>query len=194
MAHYAKRAVDIEYKFPFGWKEIEGIHNRGDWDLANHSKHSGEDLSYEGSFPHVIETSAGVDRSFFAFLTEAYSEIEGGRSGKGDMEVYFKIDKRLAPIKVAVLPLVKNKENIVSKAKEVYNLLRQDFSALYDESGSIGRRYRRLDEIGCVLAVTIDFDTLDDHSVTVRDRDTMEQKRIKIDELTGYINNAINRH
>ena len=194
LAHYAKRAVDIEYKFPFGWKEIEGIHNRGDWDLANHSKHSGEDLSYEGSFPHVIETSAGVDRSFFAFLTEAYSEIEGGRSGKGDMEVYFKIDKRLAPIKVAVLPLVKNKENIVSKAKEVYNLLRQDFSALYDESGSIGRRYRRLDEIGCVLAVTIDFDTLDDHSVTVRDRDTMEQKRIKIDELTGYINNAINRH
>ena len=194
LAHYAKRAVDIEYKFPFGWKEIEGIHNRGDWDLANHSKHSGEDLSYEGSFPHVIETSAGVDRSFFAFLTEAYSEIEGGRSGKGDMEVYFKIDKRLAPIKVAVLPLVKNKENIVSKAKEVYNLLRQDFSALYDESGSIGRRYRRLDEIGCVLAVTIDFDTLDDHSVTVRDRDTMQQKRIKIDELTEYINNAISKH
>ena len=194
LAHYAKRAVDIEYKFPFGWKEIEGIHNRGDWDLANHSKHSGEDLSYEGSFPHVIETSAGVDRSFFAFLTEAYSEIEGGRSGKGDMEVYFKIDKRLAPIKVAVLPLVKNKENIVSKAKEVYNLLRQDFSALYDESGSIGRRYRRLDEIGCVLAVTIDFDTLDDHSVTVRDRDTMKQTRIKIDELTEYIDNAISKH
>ena len=191
LAHYAKRAVDIEYKFPFGWKEIEGIHNRGDWDLANHSKHSGEDLSYEGSFPHVIETSAGVDRSFFAFLTEAYSEIEGGRSGKGDMEVYFKIDKRLAPIKVAVLPLVKNKENIVSKAKEVYNLLRQDFSALYDESGSIGRRYRRLDEIGCVLAVTIDFDTLDDHSVTVRDRDTMQQKRIKIEELSMYIKNIL---
>lgn len=197
LAHYAKRAVDIEYQFPFGWKEIEGIHNRGDWDLSNHAKYSGEDLKYEDPapakasvdryYPHVIETSAGVDRSLLAFLTEAYQEVKGGRTkttkAVKDVEVYLRIDKNLAPVKVAVLPLVKNKPEITKKAQEVYKLLKNDFTTQYDEAGSIGRRYRRQDEIGTLLCVTIDFDTLKDKSVTVRDRDTMKQKRIKIKNL-----------
>jgi len=211
LAHYAKRAVDIEYKFPFGWDEIEGIHNRGDWDLSNHSKHSGEDLKYDPSagssaeahpkssgqayFPNVIETSVGADRSFFAFLTDAYKEVEGGRTkttkATKDVEVYLNIHKSLAPVKVAVLPLVKNKEEIVKKAKEVYELLRSDFVTFYDQTGSIGRRYRRLDEVGCVFAVTIDFDTLENNEVTVRDRDTMKQQRIKIDELSKFLNKKL---
>ena len=184
LAHYAKRAVDIEYKFPFGWKEIEGVHNRGDWDLSNHAKNSGEDLKYEGYFPHVIETSVGADRSLFAFLTEAYQEVKGGRTGKSDTEILLKIDRSLVPVKIAVLPLVKNKPEITKKAKEIYKSLKTDFVTLYDEGGSIGRRYRRLDEIGCVFAVTIDFDTLEDDAVTIRDRDTMKQQRIKIKELS----------
>jgi len=189
LAHYAKRAVDIEYKFPFGWKEIEGVHNRGDWDLSNHDKHSGEDLKYEGYYPYVIETSVGVDRSMFTFLAEAYQEIEGGRgkNAKKEMEIVLNIDKRLAPVKVAVLPLVKNNPEIVKKARQVYDLLRADMVCLYDESGSIGRRYRRLDEIGCVSAITVDFDSLEDDSVTVRDRDTMKQKRVKIDKLLEFL-------
>ena len=189
LAHYAKRAVDIEYKFPFGWKEIEGVHNRGDWDLSNHAKHSGEDLKYEGYYPYVIETSVGVDRSMFTFLAEAYQEIEGGRgkNAKKEMEIVLNIDKRLAPVKVAVLPLVKNNPEIVKKARQVYDLLRADMVCLYDESGSIGRRYRRLDEIGCVSAITVDFDSLEDDSVTVRDRDTMKQKRVKIDKLLEFL-------
>ena len=185
LPHYAKRAVDIEYKFPFGWKEIEGIHNRGDWDLSNHAKHSGEDLKYEGYFPHIIETSHGVDRSLFTFLIEAYSEVKGGRSKNAvkEAETVLKIHKDLAPVKAAVLPLVKNKLQIVKKAKEVYGTLKENFMVQYDETGAIGRRYRRQDEIGTPFCVTIDFDTLKDGAVTVRDRDTMKQKRVKIDEL-----------
>ena len=191
LAHYAKRAVDIEYKFPFGWKEIEGIHNRGDWDLSNHAKNSGEDLKYEGYFPHVIETSVGVDRSLFVFLTEAYQEIKGGRSGKTNTEIFLEINRILAPVKVAVLPLVKNKPEIVKKAKEIYRSLKTEFVTLYDQTGSIGRRYRRLDEIGCIFAVTVDFDTLKDNAVTIRDRDTMKQKRIKIKELSQFLNQEL---
>jgi len=189
LAHYAKRAVDIEYKFPFGWKEIEGVHNRGDWDLSNHSKHSGEDLKYEGYFPHVIETSVGADRSFFAFLVEALSEVKGGR-GKDSVkeaETVLKIDRSLAPIKVAVLPLVKNKPELVKEAKRIRNILSEEFITQYDESGSIGRRYRRQDEIGTPFCVTVDFDTLKKKSATLRDRDTMKQERIKIDELISCI-------
>ncbi len=184
LAHYAKRAVDIEYKFPFGWKEIEGVHNRGDWDLSNHSKYSGEDLKNEDYFPYIIETSVGADRSLFAFLTDAYQEVEGGRSGKTDTEIFLEINRSLAPVKMAVLPLVKNKPEIVKKAKEIYKLLKTEFVTLYDQTGSIGRRYRRLDEIGCLFAVTVDFDTLKDDAVTIRDRDTMKQQRIKIKELS----------
>jgi glycyl-tRNA synthetase len=186
-AHYAERQADIQYKFPFGWKELEGIHNRGDWDLSNHSKHSGKDLQYEGCYPHIIETSAGADRSFLAFLVDAYQEVKGGRSttteAQKEVEVVLKLHKKLAPVKVAVLPLVKNKPDLVKKAKEVYQLLKPHFVAQYDELGSIGRRYRRVDEIGVPYSLTIDFETLKQEDVTVRDRDTMKQERVKISDL-----------
>jgi len=196
LAHYAKRAVDIEYKFPFGWKEIEGIHNRGDWDLSNHSKHSGKDLRYTDEtgrkyFPYIIETSGGVERSLFAFLCDAYEEIEGGRTkttqAVKDIEIVLRLHKSLAPIKTAVLPLVRNKPEIVEKAKEVYSLLKKRFISQYDEVGSIGRRYRRQDEIGTLFCITIDFETLENETVTVRERDTMNQERIKISEIEDYI-------
>ena len=196
-AHYAKRQVDIEYKFPFGWKEIEGIHNRGDWDLLRHSQFSGEDLSYtdqesgEKFIPYIIETSVGVERSLLAFLVDAYEEVKGGRTttteATKEVEVVLKLHKLLSPIKVAVLPLVKNKEEIIKKAQEVFDLLKPHFMCQYDEVGSIGRRYRRQDEIGTPFCVTIDFDTLKQNDVTVRDRDTMEQERVKIKNLVDYL-------
>ena len=205
-AHYAKRQIDIEYKFPFGWKEIEGIHNRGDWDLSNHSKYSGKDLKYfdpsaisgqaeEKYFPYIVETSVGVERSFLAFLCDAYQEIKGGRTKttkatKG-VEILLKLDKKIAPIKVAVLPLVRNKPELVEKAKEVYQILKPYFVCQYDELGSIGRRYRRVDEIGCPWSITIDFDTLKDDTITLRDRDTMAQERVKIANLREYITNLL---
>ena len=211
LAHYAKRAVDIEYKFPFGWKEIEGIHNRGDWDLSNHAKYSGEDLKYDPStgssaeahpksseqayFPHIIETSHGVDRSLFAFLVEAYQEVKGGRTkttkAVKEIEIFLKLHKSLAPIKIAVFPLVKNKPELVKKAKQVYKLLKPNFISQYDETGSIGRRYRRQDEIGTLFCITIDFDSLKRDDVTIRDRDTMKQKRIKIKELPKFLNKEL---
>jgi len=191
LAHYAKRVVDIEYKFPFGWQEIEGIHNRGDWDLSNHSKHSGQDLKYEGKFPHIIETSVGVDRSFLAFLVDGYKEIKGGRTttteANKELEAMLVIDKRLTPIKVAVFPLVKNKPQLVKKAKEIFKELKPYFVVQYDESSSIGRRYRRIDEKGVTYAITVDFDSLKKNDVTIRDRDTMKQKRIKIKDLTRFL-------
>ena len=193
LAHYAKIAVDIEYKFPFGWKEIEGIHNRGDWDLSNHAKHSGHDLRYfdektkEKYYPYIIETSVGADRSFLAFLIDAYEEIPGGRTKTTkttkEVEILLKLDKRLAPVKVAVLPLVKNKPELVKKAKEVYQLLKTHFVSQYDEVGSIGRRYRRQDEIGTFFCLTIDFDSLKNNDLTIRNRDTMKQERVKIKDL-----------
>lgn len=192
-AHYAKRQVDIEYKFPFGWREIEGIHNRGDFDLSNHSKHSGQDLRYydeetkERYFPHIIETSCGVERPLFAFLCDAYQEIPGGRTKTTkptkEKEILLKLHKNLAPIKVAVLPLVRNKPELVKKAREVYQLLKTHFVCQYDELGSIGRRYRRVDEIGCPWAITLDFETLTKEDVTLRNRDTMKQERVKIKDL-----------
>ncbi len=195
-AHYAKRQIDIEYHFPFGWQEIEGVHNRGDWDLSNHSKYSGEDLKYYDEengkkyIPHIIETSAGVDRLLFAFLCDSYQEIKGGRKkvksqklkvkSKHEEEILLKLHKSLAPIKVAVLPLVKNKPELVKKAKEVYKLLKPYFTCQYDELGSIGRRYRRMDEIGVPFALTIDFESLKQDDLTIRYRDTMKQERVKI--------------
>jgi len=192
-AHYAKRQVDIEYNFPFGWREIEGVHNRGDWDLSNHAKYSGKDLKYfdettkEKYFPYIVETSVGVDRIFLMFLIDAYEEISGGRTktteAKKEIEVLLKLHKSLAPIKVAILPLVKNKEELVKKAKEVYETIKPFFTCQYDEVGSIGRRYRRQDEIGTPFALTIDFETLEKSDVTIRDRDLMKQERIKIENL-----------
>ncbi len=196
-AHYAQRQIDIEYKFPFGWKEIEGIHNRGDYDLSNHSKHSGKELNYldeqsgKKYIPHIIETSVGVERILFAFLCDAYTEIKGARTkttqAVKETEMVLKLDKQLAPIKAAVLPLVKNKPELVKKAKQIYQLLKPRLACQYDETGSIGRRYRRQDEIGTITAITIDFDTLKDNTVTTRDRDTMKQKRVKINDLREVI-------
>ena len=195
--HYAKQALDLEYKFPFGWKEIEGIHNRGDWDLSNHSKYSGKDLKYydeeakEKYFPYIIETSGGADRSFLAFLCDAYQEIKGGRTKTTkptkEIEILLKLDKKIAPIKVAVLPLVRNKPKIVKKAKEVYQLLKPHFVCQYDELGSIGRRYRRQDEIATIFCLTVDFDSLEQDDLTVRNRDTMAQERVKIKDLPAHI-------
>jgi len=200
-AHYAKQQIDIEYKFPFGWKEIEGVHNRGDFDLSNHSKYSGHNLEYfddeikEKYFPYIIETSVGADRSFLAFLCDAYQEIKGGRTkttkATKEVEILLKLDKKIAPIKVAVLPLVRNKPELVKKAKEVYQLLKPHFVCQYDELGSIGRRYRRQDEIGTILAITIDFETLKQEDVTIRDRDTMKQERVKIKNLVEVLKREI---
>ena len=191
LAHYAERAVDIEYQFPFGWKEIEGIHNRGDWDLSNHSKHSGKELKYEDYFPYIIETSGGVDRSFLAFLIDAYEEVKGGRTetteAVKEVEIMLKLHKKIAPVKAAVLPLLKNKPELVKKAKEVYELLKEHFICQYDGAGSIGRRYRRQDEIGTVFCLTIDFETLEKDDLTIRDRDTMKQERVGIDNLVNIL-------
>lgn len=196
-AHYAKRQIDIEYKFPFGWKEIEGIHNRGEWDLSNHSKHSGKDLRYldeetkEKYFPNIIETSVGVERSLFAFLIDSYQEILGGRTktteAKKETEVLLKLHKSLVPVKVAILPLVRNKPKLVEKAREAYQALKPYFVCQYDELGSIGRRYRRQDEIGTVFCLTVDFESLNQDDVTIRDRDTMEQERIEIKDLINVL-------
>jgi len=194
LAHYSKRTVDIEYKFPFGWGELAGIANRTDYDLKRHSEFSGQDLSYfdedspaggkEKYFPYVIEPTMGIERAMLALLVDAYQEIKGGRTktteSTKEMEVLLNLDKKIAPIKVAVLPLVRNKPELVKKAKEVYQLLKPYFSCQYDEIGSIGRRYRRMDEIGVPFALTIDFESLKQDDLTIRERDTMKQERVKI--------------
>ena len=203
LAHYSKRTVDIEYNFPFGWSELAGVANRTDFDLKQHSEFSGENLKYQDDetkkefFPYVIEPTIGIDRLFLTILIDAYSEISGGREGekrntKQEAEVVLKLNKKLAPITVAVLPLVKNKKEITKKSEKVFDLLRNYFTTQYDETGSIGRRYRRQDEIGTPYCITIDFDTLKDDTVTLRDRNTMEQERIKVDELPGKIQKYLN--
>lgn len=188
-AHYAKVATDIEYDSPFGgWKEFEGIHHRGDWDLSRHSKFSGVDLSYYDEetkkrfIPWVIETSGGVDRATLFFLIDAYQEEKLEK----ETRIVLKLHHRLAPYKVAVFPLVANKENLVKKAKDVFNFLKGNFMCDWDDIGNIGKRYRRQDEIGTPWCVTVDYQTLEDNTVTVRDRDTMKQERIKGDELVTY--------
>jgi glycyl-tRNA synthetase len=197
LAHYAVACADVEYKFPFGWSELEGIANRQDFDLKQHAQYSGQDLQYfdeetkEKYFPYVIEPSGGVDRTALAFLVDAYTEVKGGRAtttqAQKEVEVVLRLHKELAPIKIAVLPLVKNKKELVKKAKEIYDKLKFHWPCQYDEVGSIGRRYRRQDEIGTPCCLTIDFDTLKQNDVTVRDRDTMKQKRVKIGELVDYL-------
>jgi len=193
LAHYAKACVDIEYKFPFGWGEIEGIANRTDFDLRAHQQLSGENLEYfdekekKSYIPYVIEPSCGVERIFLALLCEAYQEIKGGRTKTTkptkEIETLLVIDKKISPVKVAVLPLVKKNKELVEKSKKVYQMLKPHFLCQYDEVGSIGRRYRRQDEIGTPYCVTIDFETLENDTVTIRDRDTMEQERVKIQNL-----------
>ena len=196
LAHYAKSCVDIEYKFPFGWSEIEGIANRTDFDLKQHQENSGVDLRYfdepsagrkQYYIPYVIEPSCGVERIMFALLCDAYQEIKGGRTettkAAKEVEILLKLDKKLAPIKVAVLPLVKNKPELVKKAKEVFELLKPYFMCQYDEVGSIGRRYRRQDETGTIFCLTLDFESLEQNDLTIRYRDTMKQERVKIKDL-----------
>ena len=187
-AHYAKEAWDIEYDYPFGFKEVEGIHNRGDWDLSRHSKYSGKDLTYfdeatgEHVTPWVVETPVGADRLFMEALLDAYDEEEVN----GEKRVVMRFHKDLAPIKVAILPLSKKPE-LSGLAQKVYASLGGKYSLEYDETQSIGRRYRRQDEIGTPYCVTVDFDSLEDKAVTVRDRDTMVQERITIAELPDYL-------
>ena len=191
LAHYASEAYDIEYNFKAlgGFKEVEGIHARGDWDLSQHAKFSGQDLSYtdpqtgENFIPHIMETSAGLNRLFFMFLDKAYVE----ETVNGETRTVLKFDKRLAPIKAAVFPLLKNKPELVAKAREIYNMLKSEFMCEFDDSGNIGKRYRRQDEIGTPYCVTVDFDSLENGDVTVRDRDTMAQIRIKIADLENYL-------
>jgi len=196
LAHYAARALDIEYNYPgMGFSELAGIHDRGDWDLTRHSEFSGERLEYfdqienKKYIPHIIETSDGADRATLAFLVDAYDEVEtrsGEEGGKHEKEVVLRLHKSLAPIKVAILPLSK-KEPLQKLSDEIQTELRQNLMTMYDETGSIGKRYRRQDEIGTPYCVTVDFDSLEDKAVTVRDRDTMEQERIKIAELKSYL-------
>jgi glycyl-tRNA synthetase len=194
LSHYAKRTYDIEYDFPgMGWSELEGIANRTDFDLKAHSTHSGEDLTYfdqeadERYFPYVIEPAVGVERTTLAFLIDAYTEDEAPTAdGKMEKRTLLKIDKRLAPIKVAVLPLSKHAD-LVPVAEDVAARVRPYLVTEVDVTQAIGRRYRRQDEIGTPFCVTVDFDSLTDNQVTVRERDTMEQERIPIDGLVDYL-------
>ena len=181
LAHYAKAASDVEYKFPFGFDEIEGIANRQNFDLTQHQKHSGEKI--DEPLPFVIEPSAGVDRMFMTFLTDAYNEEQIG----DDTRVVLKLHPEIAPYHVAVFPLLKNKPELVAKAEEVAAQLRQTKRVFFDIKGSIGKRYRRMDEVGTPQCITIDFDTLDNDTVTVRDRDTMKQDRVAIAELVDKL-------
>jgi len=196
LSHYSKRTVDIEYRFNFAgseWAELEGIANRTDFDLSTHSKHSGADLSYfeqesgERYIPYVVEPAAGVDRCVLAFLLDAYTEDEAPNA-KGQMEkrTVLRLDHRLAPVKAAVLPLSRNPE-LSPKARDLANKLRRRWNVEFDDAGAIGRRYRRQDEIGTPYCVTIDFETLEDQAVTVRERDSMQQERISIDQVEKYL-------
>ena len=184
LSHYSKRTIDFEYNFPFGTKELYGLAYRTNFDLTNHAKHSGVDLSYtdpdtgEKFIPYVIEPTFGVERTVLAVLCDAYTE-EPER-------IVLKLDPKVAPIKIAVFPLLRNKPELVKKAREIFDALAPHFACDFDDNGNVGKRYRRQDEIGTPYCVTVDFQTLDDGTVTVRDRDTMKQERIKIEELIIY--------
>ena len=197
LSHYSKGTTDIEYDFGFtggdGWGELEGIANRTDFDLGTHSEHSGTDLSYfdqakgERYMPYVIEPSAGLTRSVMAFLVEAYTEDEAPNTKGGvDVRTVLKLDPRLAPVKAAILPLSRN-EQLSPKARDLAAELRQYWSVEFDDAQAIGRRYRRQDEIGTPFCITVDFDTLDDQAVTVRERDTMAQERVALDQVKGWL-------
>ena len=191
LVFYAKKAFDIEYMTPWGWAENEGIHWRGDYDLTQHGKFSGKDLSYtdlktnEKYIPHIVETSGGVDRTFLFLLLDSYEEE---KLENGDTRVVLKINKDIAAYKAAVFPLVSNKEEIVSKARDIFNLLSENNKVVWDDRGNIGKRYRYQDEIGTPYCITIDYETLENDTVTVRDRDSMKQERVKIEDLNSAIN------
>jgi len=202
LSHYSNLTFDVEYRFPFGgihegsetWGELQGLADRGNFDLTQHEKFSGKDLKYrdpitnEVYLPHVIEPSFGLDRTVLTVLIDAYNEEELEESKR----IVMKFKPNLAPVQVAVFPLLKNKPELVNKAKEVHKMLKPYFRSEWDDNGNVGKRYRRQDEIGTPFCVTIDFDTLNDESVTVRDRDTMKQERIKLSELETYIRTQLN--
>jgi glycyl-tRNA synthetase len=189
LAHYAKKAIDVEYRFPFGWKELEGIHNRGDFDLGSHARASGENLEYfdqaadEHFIPWVVETAAGADRAAFTFLIDAYREEEV----RGETRVVLGLHPDLAPYKVAVLPLLKKRPEIVDMCHRLLGDLKRDMMAVYDDTAAIGKLYRRQDEIGTPWCVTVDVDSLDDGAVTIRDRDSMTQERVPLENVKRLI-------
>ena len=191
LSFYSKATTDIEFLFPFGWGELWGIADRTNYDLSRHIEHSKQDLTYldpetnEKYIPYVVEPSLGCDRAVLAFLCNSYDEEE---IAEGDVRTVLHLHPALAPYKVAVLPLSKK---LSEKAEEVYAKLSENFMCDYDEAGSIGKRYRREDEIGTPYCVTVDFDTLEDNTVTIRDRDTMEQVRVNIDELEKWLNEKL---
>jgi glycyl-tRNA synthetase len=188
LSHYSAGTADVEFEFPWGWDELEGIANRTDFDLRQHAEHSGEDLRYfdqeanERFFPFVIEPAAGATRATFAFLIDAYHEEEV----EGETRTVLKLHHRLAPYKVAVLPLSK-KDELIQPVERIAGELRKEWMVEVDTTQSIGRRYRRQDEIGTPYCVTVDFDSLDDQAATVRDRDTMGQDRVSMDKLNSYL-------
>jgi len=196
LSHYSKRTVDIEYRFRFQgseWGELEGVANRTDFDLSTHAEHSGVDLSFfdqaanERYTPYVIEPAAGLTRSLMAFLVDAYVEDEAPNAKGGvDKRTVLRLDRRLAPVKAAVLPLSRNAD-LSPKAKDLAAQLRKNWNVEFDDAQAIGRRYRRQDEIGTPFCITVDFDTLEDQAVTVRERDTMEQERVSLDQVEGYL-------
>jgi glycyl-tRNA synthetase len=194
LAHYAAGCSDIEYLFPFGWSELEGIANRGDYDLKQHAKFSGKDLQYqdpvtnEKYFPHVIEPSGGCDRATLAFLVDAYHE----ETVNDALRVVMKFHPKLAPVKVAVLPLLKKNEGIVALAKKIKSELQKDMVCVYDDTAAIGKLYRRQDEVGTVFCVTVDVQSLEDKQVTVRFRDTMQQERIPVERLKEFLVKHLN--
>ncbi len=189
LAHYAKKAVDVEYRFPFGWKELEGVHNRGDFDLSRHAEASGENLEYfdpateEHFIPWIVETAAGADRAAFTFLIDAYREEEV----RGERRVSLALHPDLAPYKVAVLPLLKKRPEIVELCHRILADLKRDLMAVYDDTAAIGKLYRRQDEIGTPWCVTVDVDSLEDLAVTVRDRDSMTQERVPVEGVKRAI-------
>ncbi|MEO0788802.1 MAG: glycine--tRNA ligase [Bacteroidota bacterium] len=194
LAHYADAAVDIQFQFPFGFKELEGIHSRTDFDLGSHQELSGKKLQYfdpstnESYVPYVVETSIGADRLFLAVMSHSLvTEQVPGQDDPNNTREVMKLPAALAPIKAAILPLKRNDERLVGLAKEVFNELRYHFDVQYDDTGSIGKLYRRQDAVGTPYCITVDFDSLDDRTVTVRDRDTLKQERVKIEDLVGKI-------
>ena len=198
LSHYSSATSDVEYLFPIGWSELEGIANRGDFDLSRHAEYSGEKLEYfdqasgERYVPHVIEPAAGVDRALLAFIVDAYDEevVSGTSEGAGELRTLLRLHPRLAPVKAAVLPLLR-KEGQPELAREVYVKIRERVQAEYDEGGSIGKRYRRQDEIGTPFCITIDHKSTDDQTVTVRERDTLAQERVPIAEVAQLIEERV---
>lgn len=198
LAHYAKQAVDVQYEFPIGWQEVEGIHNRTDFDLSAHQKVSGKKMEYfdpytqERYVPYVIESSVGLDRTLLMILCDAYreEEVPGEKEGSMETRTVLKMHPKLAPVTAGVFPLIKKPE-LQEVARKIQQELADDYNVQYDEKGSIGKRYRRLDEAGTPFCITVDFDSLEDQAVTIRDRDTMKQERIPIGKVGEIIHSRM---